>query len=223
MEVAYPFGFGLSYTTFEYTDISTSKDSFSDAETVTVTVSVKNTGSVAGKEAVQLYIRDNTGVTIRPEKELKGFEKIMIEPGQTRTVSFTLDKRSLAWYNTDIHEWYAASGEYDILIGASSRDIRLTKKISFKTDVHLIKFIEPNTTVGDLMEDERTKDIIKNFTDRNQQQNKEVDSSEKEAITDKMNAEMLKGTPLRTLHTMGYNLAEEDFEKLLEDLKKAIQ
>ncbi len=223
MEVAYPFGYGLSYTTFEYTDISVSKDSITDDDTITVKVSVKNTGSVAGKEVVQLYIQDKTNATIRPEKELKGFEKILINPGETKTVTFTLDKRSFAWYNTNIHEWYAASGEYNILVGASSRDIRLTKKIIFNTKVHVLREITENTTVGDLMADERTKDLIKNFTDRNKAMNKEVDSSEKEAITDKMNEEMLGGTPLRTLHLMAYNLTEADYEELLKNLNKAIQ
>ena len=223
MEVAYPFGYGLSYTTFEYTDISVSKASITDDDTITVKVSVKNTGSVAGKEVVQLYIQDKTNATIRPEKELKGFEKILINPGETKTVTFTLDKRSFAWYNTNIHEWYAASGEYNILVGASSRDIRLTKKIIFNTKVHVLREITENTTVGDLMADERTKDLIKNFTDRNKAMNKEVDSSEKEAITDKMNEEMLGGTPLRTLHLMAYNLTEADYEELLKNLNKAIQ
>ncbi|MCR5763030.1 MAG: glycoside hydrolase family 3 C-terminal domain-containing protein [Treponema sp.] len=223
MDVAYPFGYGLSYTTFEYSNISVSKDSFSDDETLSVTVSVKNTGSVAGKEVVQLYIKDNTDSSIRPEKELKGFEKVMVEPGQTKTVSFTINKRSLAWYNTDIHEWYAASGEYDILIGSSSRDIRLTKRINFKTKVYLLREITQNTTVGDLMDDDRTCSIIKAFNDKNQKNSKEIDSSEKEAITDRMSEEMLDSTPLRTLHTMGFNLKEDDYTNLLKDLNKAIQ
>ena len=223
MEVAYPFGYGLSYTTFEYMGISVSKDTISDDDTITVQVSVKNTGSVAGKEVIQLYIQDKTNATIRPEKELKGFEKVLINPGETKTVTFTLDKRSFAWYNTNIHEWYAASGEYNILVGASSRDIRLTKTITFNTKIHVLREITENTTVGDLMADERTRDLIKNFTDRNKAMNKEVDSSEKEAITDKMNEEMLGGTPLRTLHLMAYNLTEADYEELLKNLNKAIQ
>ena len=109
------------------------------------------------------------------------------------------------------------------MVGASSRDIRLTKKIIFNTKVHVLREITENTTVGDLMADERTKDLIKNFTDRNKAMNKEVDSSEKEAITDKMNEEMLGGTPLRTLHLMAYNLTEADYEELLKNLNKAIQ
>ncbi|MBR1910775.1 MAG: glycoside hydrolase family 3 C-terminal domain-containing protein [Treponema sp.] len=223
MDVAYPFGYGLSYTTFEYSDISVSKNSFSDDDAITVSVSIKNTGAVAGKEVVQMYIQDKTETAIRPVKELKGFEKVLLAPGQAKTVTFTVNKRSLAWYNTDIHQWYAASGEYDILIGASSRDIRLEKQITFTTHVNLLQEITPNTTAGDLMADERTKDIIKAFLDKNQQQNKEADSAEKEAITDKMNEEMLDSTPLRALHMMGFNLAEEDFTQLMANLKEAIK
>lgn len=223
MDVLYPFGYGLSYTTFEYKDISVSKDSLGDDDTITVSVSVKNTGTVAGKEVVQLYVRDKTGATSRPEKELKGFEKILLAPGETKTVTFTLDKRSFAWYNAIIHEWYAASGDYDILVGTSSRDIRLTKTVRFNTKVRLIREITPNTTVGDLMADDRTCDIIKAFYKKYEGQKKEADEAEKEAITDKMNEEMLDGTPLRSLLIMGITVDSSAYATLVEQLKNAIK
>ena len=96
-----------------------------EKDTISVSVDVTNTGDMTGKEVVQLYVKDCTNSAIRPEKELKGFEKVALDPGETKTVTMELDKRSFAWYNTDLHELFAASGEYKILIGASSRDIRL--------------------------------------------------------------------------------------------------
>ena len=128
MEVAFPFGHGLSYTTFKYSNLKLDRTEMTDQDTLTVSVDVTNTGSRAGKEVVQLYVSDRTGSVRRPLKELKGYEKVSLDPGETKTVTMTLDKRSFAWYSTELHDWYAASGEYEILIGASSRDIRLTEE-----------------------------------------------------------------------------------------------
>ena len=100
MEVAYPFGYGLSYTTFAYSNLQISNTNPTEKDTITVSVDVTNTGSIAGKEIVQLYVKDMTASTTRPEKELKGFEKVQLAPGETKTVTMELDKRSFAWYNT---------------------------------------------------------------------------------------------------------------------------
>ncbi|MBT1171765.1 fibronectin type III-like domain-contianing protein, partial [Bifidobacterium sp. SO4] len=130
MDVRFPFGFGLSYTTFEYTNLTVSSDEFVDGDTLTVTVDVTNTGKVFGKEIVELYIGDaGTAPVPRPDKELKGFAKVALEPGETRTVSMTLDKRSFSYYNEDIDDWAVAPGTYRVLIGASSRDIRLSAEV----------------------------------------------------------------------------------------------
>ena len=100
MDVAFPFGYGLSYTTFAYSNLKLSMENPTEKDTVMVSADVTNTGKSAGKEVVQLYIRDLTGSAIRPEKELKGFEKVFLEPGETKTVTMELNKRSFAWYNT---------------------------------------------------------------------------------------------------------------------------
>ena len=137
MQVAFPFGHGLSYTTFAYSNLKLDRHELTDLDTLTVSVDITNTGKVRGKEIVQLYVRDNTGACRRPDKELKGFEKISLEPGETKTVTMTLDHRSFAWYHTDLKDWYAASGKYDILIGASSRDIRLSESVQMNTSIRL--------------------------------------------------------------------------------------
>ena len=151
MPVLFPFGFGLSYTTFEYSDLRVSSKAFKDTDGVEVSVTVKNTGSVEGKEIVQLYVSDKTGVEVRPEKELKGFEKVSLKAGEAKTVTFKLDKRSFAFWNTDIHEWYAPSGTYEIKVGASSRDIRLTTEVDVTSSIKKAFTITPQSTIGDMM------------------------------------------------------------------------
>lgn len=159
MEVAFPFGYGLSYTTFAYSNVKTDKDTLTEGETLQVSVDVTNTGDKFGKEIVQLYVADKTEAIRRPEKELKGFEKVALNPGETKRVTFTVDKRSLAWYNTEIQDWYAASGAYELLIAASSQDVRLTKTIQWKSTQVLPLHLHMNSTLGELQADERSRDF----------------------------------------------------------------
>ena len=128
--VRYPFGFGLSYTTFEYSDIKLDKASMNDDEALKVTFTVKNTGDVAGYEIAQLYVADKESTIYRPVKELKGFKKVWLEPGESKEVEITLCKRAFAFYNVNINDWCVESGEFDILVGASSADIRLTATVT---------------------------------------------------------------------------------------------
>ncbi len=128
--VAYPFGHGLSYTTFEYSDISVSSAAIAEGDPLTVKCTVKNTGSVNGAEVVELYVSDRESTIFRPKKELKGFRKVYLAAGESREVEFTLDSRAFAYYNTDIGDWHVESGDFDILIGASAADIRLTATVN---------------------------------------------------------------------------------------------
>ncbi len=127
-DVLYPFGHGLSYTDFEYSDIKLSAEKIDDTETLTVTCRVKNIGDRDGAETVQLYVKDCESTVFRPEKELRDFTKIYLAKGEEKEVSFTLSKRAFAYYNININDWHVETGEFEILIGASSRDIRLTAK-----------------------------------------------------------------------------------------------
>jgi len=124
--VRFPFGHGLSYTTFRYDELALSAARMGDGDCLTVEATVRNVGPVAGKEAVQLYVRDVEASVFRPDKELKGFLKISLEPGEERRVRFDLDQRSFAFYDANSGEWRSEPGEYEILLGASSRDIRLS-------------------------------------------------------------------------------------------------
>ncbi len=128
--VRYPFGYGLSYTTFEYSDIKLDKASMTDDETLTVSFNVKNTGDVPGYEIAQLYVADKESTIYRPEKELKAFKKVWLNPGETKEIKLSLNKRAFAFYNVNISDWCVESGEFDILVGASSADIRLSATVN---------------------------------------------------------------------------------------------
>ena len=120
---AYPFGFGLSYTKFSYSKISMSKSAYKRGETVDVSVTVTNTGDVAGEEVVQLYIRDMSADISRPVKELKGFQKIRLEKGQSKIVSFRLSEKDLSYWNRDL-KFKADPGTFKVFVGGNSRDVQ---------------------------------------------------------------------------------------------------
>ncbi|MCR5815449.1 MAG: glycoside hydrolase family 3 C-terminal domain-containing protein [Ruminococcus sp.] len=151
MPVLFPFGHGLSYTEFEYSDITLSADEIKDSDILTVTVTVKNTGKRDGKEAVQLYVHDGHSSVIRPEKELKGFEKVSLKAGQSKKVVFKLDKRAFAYYNTQINDWYVEYGQFDILIGSSSEDIRQSASVFVETDNVIPMHFDLDSLGGEVM------------------------------------------------------------------------
>ena len=126
----FPFGYGLSYTNFEYSDIKLSASSIKDTESVDVSFKIKNTGNVGGAEIAQVYVCDKESTIFRPEKELKAFTKVFLNAGEETEVTLTLSKRAFAFYNVNISDWCVESGEFDILVGASSKDIKLSATVS---------------------------------------------------------------------------------------------
>ena len=143
--VRYPFGYGLSYTKFEYSDIRLSSDSITEGTDLSVSCKIKNVGDVAGAEVVQLYVSDVESTIYRPVKELKGFKKVYLEAGEEKEVTFTLDSRAFAYYNVLISDWHIESGEFRIMIGASSRDIKLTASVN-------VTSLNPDAPVPDYRE-----------------------------------------------------------------------
>lgn len=119
----YPFGYGLSYTTFEYSDITLSANSMTENGKITASVTVKNTGNYDADEIVQLYIRDLVGSVSRPVKELKGFERISLKKGESKTVTFTIDAELLKFYNSELN-FVCEPGEFNVMIGPNSRDVK---------------------------------------------------------------------------------------------------
>ena len=134
-DVLFPFGYGLSYTTFEYSDIQLSASEIKDDETVTVSFKIKNTGSVDGAEIAQVYVADKETTIFRPEKELRAFTKVFLKAGEEKEVSLSLGKRAFAYYNVNLGDWHVETGAFDVLVGASSRDIRLSETVNVVSTV----------------------------------------------------------------------------------------
>ena len=126
----YPFGYGLSYTTFEYSDLDITPRVITPHESATVRLKVTNTGKRAGDEVVQLYIRDLVGSITRPVRELKGFNKIFLRAGESKTVSFTITRDLLRFYDYDLN-YVAEPGDFDIMIGGNSQAVK-TAKLTLK-------------------------------------------------------------------------------------------
>ena len=134
-DVLFPFGYGLSYTTFQYSGLKLNHKKIKDTDTLTVSFKVKNTGDVAGAEVAQLYVSAPESKIFKAPKELKGYKKIFLEAGEEKTVELQLSKRDFAYYNVDIHDYHVESGEYVISVGSSSRDLPLTAKVKVESTV----------------------------------------------------------------------------------------
>ena len=221
MDVLFPFGYGLSYTTFAYSNLRLDKKEMKDTDTVTVSVDVTNTGDRTGKEIVQLYVADKESTVIRPEKELRDFAKVELAPGETKTVSFTLGKRAFAYYNTTIHDWHVETGDFDILIGKSSRDIVLSESVKVESTVKIPFVYTTDTTLGDVMKNPKAYALVKEIFEKTMLtggSEEERSEAEKEAISDDMNMAMLCYTPLRGPVSFGSNVSMADIQKLVDQM-----
>lgn len=159
------FGHGLSYTEFSYDNICVDKHKMEDKEKVIVTVEITNRGMRRGKEVVQLYIHDRQTAVVRPEKELKGFRKLELEPGQAGKAVFELDKRSFAYYDVEQKDFLVQTGNFDILVGASSKDIRLREQVYVKSTAAIHKQFHKNSTFGEIYEYLPTREIAEEMMD----------------------------------------------------------
>ncbi len=159
IKTLFQFGFGLSYTEFEYSNLSVSKEKATDEEEIQIQFTVTNIGKLPGKEIPQLYIHDARSTIRKPYKELKGFEKIHLNPGESKKVTIVLNKKYFAYYNVDIHDWYVEGGIYEILIGSSSSDIKLRKSIEIWPVKPLKASYTLDSTIEEILNEEsREKD-----------------------------------------------------------------
>ncbi|HEY9077073.1 MAG TPA: glycoside hydrolase family 3 C-terminal domain-containing protein [Anaerolineaceae bacterium] len=158
--VQFPFGYGLSYTTFAYSNPQISATHFKDTDGVVVSVDVTNTGNLPGKEIVQVYVHDQKSCLVRPYKELKGFSKVELQPGETKTVSISLDFRSFAFYHHEYKQWITESGKFNILIGASSEDIRYSLEVELESTLNLPCILDKESTLDEWMSDPRGKIVL---------------------------------------------------------------
>jgi Glycosyl hydrolase family 3 C terminal domain. len=235
IEPLFPFGYGLSYTTFEYKDIFVDKNAITDNDTVLVKIKIRNTGKRAGKEIIQLYVRDIQSSVTRPYKELKGFQKIYLEPGEEKIVVFNLDKRAFAYYDVDLKDWYVETGDFEILVGSSSNNILLKTVIHITSTTSVQKEYTRNSTINDVITNQYGRQIIYNVLkqinlDINGTQDLlymlkkqlENDGSEISNISEKdmMNA-FLKNMPLRALTIFSNgSFTEEMANEIVDKLNK---
>jgi len=158
--VQFPFGYGLSYTTFQYSDLEVNHSEINENGSLSVTLKVRNTGKRAGKEIVQLYVKDHQSAVIRPVKELKGFEKIELNPGEAKIVGFQLDRRAFAYYSEELQDWCVQDGTYEILIGKSSRDIELSTTVRIKSASKARRPLTVNSTLGEFFACHPSEEIL---------------------------------------------------------------
>ena len=158
--VLFPFGHGCSYTTFKYSMPRLSAQQIKDTDGLVVSVDVTNSGKVAGKEIVQIYVHDHASKLDRPLKELKGFAKVDLKPGETKTVSVSLDFRTFAYYHPGYGQWVTEDGAFDILIGASAADIRFTQTVMLKSTQSLPCILDQESTMREWLDDPRGKVVF---------------------------------------------------------------
>lgn len=159
-EVLFPFGHGLSFTQFEYSNLRLSQTEFTVNDALTVTVDVTNVGDRGGKEIVQLYVHDVVSRLQRPPKELKAFAKVALEPGETKTVSMTLQDRAFSYYDPAFGRWLAEAGEFEILVGSSSAAIRLRQSVTLSVGTPVPSHLNVESTLGDWLADPRGKAMV---------------------------------------------------------------
>lgn len=232
MDVLFPFGYGLSYTDFTYSNMkvtvngknATDVDVIKETDEIIVSADITNTGNCDGAEIVQLYIKNPVVYEIRPEKELRDFAKVFLKAGETKAVTFTLNARAFSYYETRIHDWYAESGDYEILLASSSRDIRLqdtvsitgSKKIPFVADyVTTCEDVELFAKDGSALDEMLRGSGFAEATDH------DGDDSMGSGTADMMKA-MFTGTPLHSILSFSSEeLTYEDIQNTIRKLNEA--
>lgn len=226
METAFPFGHGLSYTTFAYSDLQLDKKEMTDKESVQVSVKVKNTGNRAGKTVVQLYVEAPETEVIRPVRELRGFEKIFLEAGEEKTVTFILGERAFAYWNTLIHDWYAEEGTYKVMIGENADQMCVGEEITVHPTKELPKTYSLNTCLGELMRDPKAQAVMAPFMQGMAQNDAATDMAEANAndqsgvVNQEMMAAMMEGMPLRQLLSFVPGIKREMLEQIVDALNQ---
>lgn len=215
MPVLYPFGHGLSYTKFEYGEPILSKPGFSENENITVSITVRNAGSRFGKEIIQLYLSEIGNVVPRPIKELKGFKKIGLLPGESKTVSFEIDSDSISYYDIDLKSRYAHSGNYRILIARSSRDVAASADFTYTAARKPFLKIDKYTTIGELLSDPRTMHFM-------QEQIKKLSTATQsmagEAFPIAAIKRMASNVPVGFFKS-ALHMSEQQFEAMMDEFK----
>lgn len=210
IKVQFPFGHGLSYTSFSYSDLRLDRVKMTEEECVNVSCKVKNTGNCAGKEAVQLYVGAAGSEAARPVRELKGFTKVSLQPGEEKEVRFVLERRAFAYYEELTHDWFVESGTFTVEIGASSRDIRLCEEVEVQGLVELPIHYTENSTLADLAKTSRGRQFMEEMAKKRKTADKDAEQQEKRDDlsnlgegSERMVQAMMREMPLSSMVSFG--------------------
>lgn len=215
VDVLFPFGHGLCYTKFEYSELKLSKTKIMDTEKIAVSVKVKNIGQAEGKEVVQVYVQDVMSSVGRPVRELKQFEKVNLKPGEEKVVTLELDKQSFAYYEPRLPGWHVESGEFSIEVGSSSRDIRLSAKVEVESTQEIPILFTRHSTMGEIMSTQKGRAVMESMNSRRAESSFSAEQLGEGA--QEMVKAMMMEMPLKNSVSFGA-MNEEQLEGLLQAL-----
>ena len=220
MELLFPFGHGLSYTTFDYSNLRLSASSIKDTETLTITADIKNTGARDGKEVVQLYVgqKQKDDRLIRANKELKDFVKVSLKAGETKQISFTLDSSAFAYFNTEINDWHVLTAEYEIMLGHSVADIAVTAEVAVNSTVNIPVKANINTTVRDIRRMEKGEAFLQGLVETSPMFSR-MNTNPEPGSLEYMHVNAIPEMVLRQVRLMGAmpDTSIEDIQKMLDE------
>lgn len=224
MPVLFPFGHGLSYTDFRYDNLILSQSELTDTEKLSVSVDVTNTGMHFGKEVVQLYVAAPTSTIIRPCLELRAFDKIGLEPGETKTVTFELDKRAFAYWDLEAHDWLVEEGNYQVIIAKSAAEKVLVADVKVSPAQPPRKAFHLNSTIGEILADKHAGPIFEQLMGGafagNEDAKQMAENSESDAVSGEMMQAMMEGMPLRQLLSFVPGIEKSMLEGLVAALNQ---
>lgn len=223
MKTLFPFGHGLSYTSFAYEKLTLAKKEIKASEEICVSVDITNVGNMTGKEVVQLYVSPRGGKVIRPVRELRAFDKIELRPGETKTVNFRLNSRAFSYWNMAIHDWHVETGDYEIQIGKNASEIILSETIHVESEKLIPKEYTLNSTVGDILSDPKGAAIFQkamgSMLSSPEVMQMEEGSDGGGMMNSEMLSAMLEGMPLRQMMSFIPGVKKEDLKNLVKLLK----
>ena len=224
MPVLFPFGHGLSYTQFAYDNLVLSQTEMTDIDKLLVSVDVTNTGHCYGREVVQVYVAAPNSKIIRPGLELRAFDKIGLEPGETKTVTIELDKRSFAYWDVESHDWLVEEGKYQIIIGKSAEEKILVADVAVSPVKTPRKVFHLNSPLGEVLADKHAGPLFeqmmgKTFVEYTEAQ-QVTENSQSDAVNAEMMHAMMEGMPLRQLLSFVPGIEKSMLEDLIAVLNQ---
>lgn len=222
MDVLFPFGHGLSYSEFKYDNLRLSSEKINAGDEIEVSFDVTNIGDIEAKETAQIYVKNADSHAIRPIREIKGFDKVNLKPGETKTVTVKLCKRSFAYYEEEIKDWYIPEGTYTVEVGGSSRNILLSKEVYITSKPILPSSYNYDSISCDILEDPRIKDLYMKYVTENSEE-RELSEVEKESMNEEMGEAGFLFAPLRNaLYFSDNRIKYETIDKFLKEANEII-